>query len=40
VYRDYRSIAVSALAAWSPDLLGHAERSSPMPHRGAPKARA
>jgi hypothetical protein len=40
LYGDYRSIAVSALAAWSPDLLGRAERSSPMPHGGAPKARA
>jgi hypothetical protein len=37
---DYRSIAVSALAARSPDLLGRAERSSPMPHGGAPEARA
>jgi hypothetical protein len=37
---DYRNIAVSALPARSPDLLGRAERSSPMPHGGAPKARA
>jgi hypothetical protein len=37
VYGDYRSIAVRALAAQSPDLLGRAERSSPMPHRGAPE---
>jgi hypothetical protein len=37
---DYRNIAVSALPARLPDLLGRAERSSPMPHGGAPKARA
>jgi hypothetical protein len=30
----------SALGAQSPDLLGRAERSSPKPHGGAPKARA
>jgi hypothetical protein len=37
VYLDYRNIAVSALPARSPDLLGRAKRSSPMPHGGAPK---
>jgi hypothetical protein len=31
VYGDYRSIAVSALAARSPDLLGRAERRNVTP---------
>jgi hypothetical protein len=30
----------AAVARQTPDLLGRAERSSPKPHGGAPKARA